>query len=224
MTISHDGSTLYLADAGNNRIRKIDIASKQVSTLAGNGNAGFTDGIGTAARFNYPYGIAFSPDDSTLYVGDYYMKALRKIDVATAQVTTMMGTTRFSVEPNHFGISPDGNDLYVALHTGNVEKVDIATEQITNFASGFNKPFSVTVSPDNKQLYAADKWNGRIQVVDMDTKQVTTLKNGLDHVTDLRFSLDASKLYVTQARTVKTVTTGAILLCHLILDCAVTQI
>ena len=63
-----DGTTLYVADEKNHRIRAIDLASpnKTVSTIAGDGTRGNTNGIGTAARFRNPYGIAVS--GSTLYV------------------------------------------------------------------------------------------------------------------------------------------------------------
>ncbi|HLK60462.1 MAG TPA: hypothetical protein VKU00_28125 [Chthonomonadaceae bacterium] len=52
--------TLYVADAGNNAIRRIDVPSTPnfvVSTVAGNGTAGTADGVGSVATFNQPYGI-----------------------------------------------------------------------------------------------------------------------------------------------------------------------
>ena len=60
------GNTLYVADYDNHRIRAIDLASGTVSDIAGDGTAGSTDGIGTAARFSTPLGI--SVRGSTLYV------------------------------------------------------------------------------------------------------------------------------------------------------------
>ena len=66
--ITLSGTTLYVADSNNHRIRAIDIASadKTVSTIAGDGTGESTNGIGTAARFNTPYGITVS--GNTLYV------------------------------------------------------------------------------------------------------------------------------------------------------------
>ena len=62
------GTTLYIVDSKNHCIRTVDLASpeKIVSTIAGDGTPGNTNGIGTAARFETPYSIAVS--GSTLYV------------------------------------------------------------------------------------------------------------------------------------------------------------
>ena len=62
------GTTLYVADYNNHRIRAVDLAdpNKTVSTIAGDGTAGNTNGIGTAARFSRPRSIAVR--GSTLYV------------------------------------------------------------------------------------------------------------------------------------------------------------
>ena len=66
--IAVSGTTLYAADFYNHRIRAIDLTSpeKIVSTIAGDGTAGNTDGIGSAASIGFPSGIVVSGD--TLYV------------------------------------------------------------------------------------------------------------------------------------------------------------
>ena len=60
------GDTLYVTDFGNNRIRAIDLTTNEVTTIAGDGTTGSTDGIGTNAPIGSPVGIAAS--GSTLYV------------------------------------------------------------------------------------------------------------------------------------------------------------
>lgn len=89
--ITTDNTNLYVADTGNNTIRKIVIATGVVTTLAGTtGTAGHTDGTGTAAGFSGPYGI--TTDGTNLYVADTGNSTIRKVVIATGEVSTLAGT------------------------------------------------------------------------------------------------------------------------------------
>ena len=72
------GGNVYVADAANNLIRKISKANGQVFTLAGKGQLGYADGIGTAASFNDPEGLAVDANGN-VYVGDKGNNVVRKI-------------------------------------------------------------------------------------------------------------------------------------------------
>ncbi len=71
--------TLYAADGVNNRIRKIS-QSGVVTTLAGSSTQGFADGMGSAAQFRQPHGVAVDSSTGTVYVADYYNHRIRKIN------------------------------------------------------------------------------------------------------------------------------------------------
>jgi len=121
LTVGSDG-TIYVADTGNNTIRKITTGGI-VTTLAGSaGQAGSVDGTGSAARFNAPAGIAV---DSTgnVYVTDSGNYTVRKVTPGGV-VTTFAGTVGHSAWTDGTGtaasftqvgglaIDPSGN-LYV---------------------------------------------------------------------------------------------------------------
>jgi hypothetical protein len=93
--VASDGSgNLFVVDSANSTIRKVVIATGAVTTLAGSaGNLGSTDGMGSAARFNLPRGVA-SDRAGNLFVADYYSYAIRKIVIATQEVTTVVGSPR----------------------------------------------------------------------------------------------------------------------------------
>jgi hypothetical protein len=76
--ITLEGTTLYVVDRANSTIRKIDISTGAVTTLAGlAGNVGSTDGTGVAARFKVPSGI--TSDGANLYVTDTQNNTIRKL-------------------------------------------------------------------------------------------------------------------------------------------------
>ena len=113
--------TLYVTDQSDNRIRKIVIATAAVSTLAGGGTFGSTDGTGTLASFGGPEGIV-ADDQGNLYVGDTWNNRIRKI-TPSGVVTTLaggwygyldgIGTAAKFTNPTGMGIDASGN-LYVA--------------------------------------------------------------------------------------------------------------
>ena len=93
-----DGAgTLYVADSSNHCIRAIVLATGAVTTLAGTGMPGIADGIGTSAAFDTPRGVV-SDGFGNLYVADTNNSMIRKIVLATAQVTTLAGVARSAMQ------------------------------------------------------------------------------------------------------------------------------
>jgi hypothetical protein len=85
--ITTDGANLYVADSGNNTIRKVVISTGVVTTLAGTARSpGSTDGTGSAARFSIPEGTTnqgITTDGTNLYVADTGNNTIRKISAIT---------------------------------------------------------------------------------------------------------------------------------------------
>ena len=82
---------LYIADTGNNRIRKVDTTGI-ITTIAGTGTAGANGdgGPATAAELNRPIDLAIA-DDNSIYFTDEYNNCVRKIDPAGV-ITTCAGS------------------------------------------------------------------------------------------------------------------------------------
>ena len=124
IALDHLGN-LYVADTGNHAIRRI-APGGAVTTLAGNGSPGYADGIGRAAQFNGPVGIAVD-DAGIVYVADTYNDRIRRI-AQDGTVTTLAGTGKPNLfdgpgtaaafdTPSALAVDHDGN-LYIA-DTGN---------------------------------------------------------------------------------------------------------
>ena len=103
------GNTLYVGDSEGNRIRKIDLTTDDVTTLAGSGIAGTLDGVGTSAKLDDPAGLwsdgtyVYSPDEDT--------HRIRKVEISTGTVTTLAGGVSFDFPQ---AISGDDTSLYVS--------------------------------------------------------------------------------------------------------------
>jgi hypothetical protein len=82
---------LFIADSGHNRILVAGLAG-QVTMMIGDGAPGLVDGPAADARFNHPQGMAFDAARETLFVADESNHAIRVVDLAGGQVTTVAGT------------------------------------------------------------------------------------------------------------------------------------
>jgi len=196
--ITTDGTNLYVADSDNYKIRQIVIATGEVTTLAGSGTPGSSDGIGALAEFTYPEGITFF--EGNLYVTDF--RVIRKIVIATGEVTTFAGsgiegsangfgvTAEFS---RPIGITNDGISLYVTdFKNEQIRKIVITNAEVSTFAGvggcaltigppddGWGtyvelcNPWGITT--DGTYLYVTEQRTNRIRKINIATQQVTTI-------------------------------------------------
>src|SRR5438270_613355 len=189
---------LYVADTGNQTIRKITSAGV-VTTLAGTaGIAGSTDGTGGAARFYMPYALTVA--GTTLYVADTFNSTIRKVTSAGV-VTTFAGAAGGFGNVNGTGSAARFNNPYgvAATSTGTIYVADARNmvirkitpaRAVTTFAGSattdgggigssdgtgrtarFNYPNGVAVT--GTTVYVADTFNSTIRKV-TSTGVVTT--------------------------------------------------
>jgi hypothetical protein len=76
LLMTRDGSQILVADSDNHRIRKINVATRSVTTIAGNGSAKDTDGSALTASVDFPYFMAFdegsAEPESRVYISAAY--------------------------------------------------------------------------------------------------------------------------------------------------------
>ncbi|MBC7456277.1 MAG: gluconolaconase [Massilia sp.] len=167
---------LFVADTGNNAIRKVT-PQGVVSTVAGGGGAGHRDGAAAQALFNGPIGVAVDAKGN-LFVADSYNDRIRKIGV-DGMVSTIAGglapgfqdgpaATALFDTPTGLALDLAGN-LYIAdAQNGAVRKLD-ANGQVSTLAQGetgveeplMRRPVALALTADG-YLYIGDMARGRI--------------------------------------------------------------
>src|ERR671937_3099579 len=92
MSLGPDGA-LYFCDLDNQRIRRLDLRTKLLTTIAGSGERGYRGDGGPAvdAALNMPHEIQFDARGG-LYIAERDNHVVRKIDRATGIISTVAGT------------------------------------------------------------------------------------------------------------------------------------
>jgi sugar lactone lactonase YvrE len=198
-----DSGNVYVSDFQNHRIRKISY-NGIVTTIAGNGIAGYADGASSVAQFNYPRGICRSKSGN-LFVGDSWNHRIRKIDI-NGNVSTYAG---------------GGTAMGVSSVGGLIDAKDTTAR--------FYTPAGVSIDK-NDNVFVADAYNHRIRRIDTARNVSTVAGSGatgvgnggyangptatalLNTPTELHVDSTGSKIYIgdTFNNRVRTVSGGTV--------------
>ena len=212
LAVSRDGGALYVADGGNCRLRKIDLATAKVTTVAGSGRALWDqadqhprDGIGTAADFFLPSGLALSHEGGLLFVADAFDEKIRQLDLSSGAVTTLagnsydgfadgVGTNAEFYLPVYLSVSSDDATLFVSdVYNSAVRALNLTSGVVRTAASRGSDatrtrciqtdvcvrivecPYGLAKAPDDSRLYFAEPINNRIVQMEVGSGVVTSI-------------------------------------------------
>ena len=191
-----DGSgSLYVADYGNDRVRRVDGATGVISTVAGNGDGRFSGDGGPAveAGLSRIEGVAVD-GTGNLYIADWYR--IRRVDAATGTIQTIAGVGERGYSGDGGpaaearvglveGLAVDGaGSVYIAAHN-RIRRMDAATGMIDTIAGGgqvdnflarlgkLSRPHGLAVQ-GNGHVFIADYGHNRIRQLSSFSGGITT--------------------------------------------------
>jgi len=147
---------IYIADSENHVIRKVDGATREITTVAGNGSYGYSGdgGSATLAQLYKPSGI-FVDALQNIYIADTENHVIRKVDGATGIITTVAGNGSGDYsgdgdqailaslkKPGTVWVDEIGNLLIADTENSRIRKVSVTTQDITTAAGNGSEGYS----------------------------------------------------------------------------------
>jgi len=186
---------LLIADRNNQRIRRVDVGTGDISTIAGTGTAGYAGdgGLATAARLSFP--VATAVDSAgNIYIADSGSNRIRRIDNGTGNISTVAGTggsgsggdgglatAATLYRPTGVAVDSGANLLILQSDNHSIRRVDAGSGVITTIVGSgvpgyggdggpaasalLNDPADIALDASDK-LYIADRNNSSVRLVD----------------------------------------------------------
>jgi len=194
---------VYIADTTNNRIRKVNMSTGIISTVAGNGTAGYSGdgGAATSAEINLPGGIAVD-SSGNIYIADNGNNRIRKVTASAGDISTIAGNgtsgytgdggaaTSAKIAMRGMAADSSGN-VYIADNTHNViREVSASTGQISTVAgngtAGYSGDGGLATSAELNgprdagtdsagNIYIPEFGNNRVREVTVSTGKISTV-------------------------------------------------
>ncbi|NDK56928.1 thioredoxin-like domain-containing protein [Pontibacter fetidus] len=206
------GNILYIADTKNNAIRKADLATKTVTTIAGTGELEYyfhEDKLGEPVNPNSPWDLLVFDDH--LYIASAGNHQILRMHLGTEQIMRFAGTGREALADGPLleasfnqpsGLTRHNQLLFVAdAEASAIRTINLETGQVRTIVGHGLFDFGdedgamedallqhcVGLTRIDSDIYIADTYNGKIKVLDTSRKRVRTLTECLHEPNDLTF-------------------------------------
>lgn len=203
VAVDLDGN-IFVADTGNNRVRRIDAQSDEIRTVAGNGQAGFSGDGGPAieAMLSNPSGVAVDAR-GRLYISDSNNQRIRAVDLANGTIMTVAGNgysgylgdtgraTRANLKrPTGLALDAEGHLFFSDTNNNRVRRLDTRAGIITRYAGSWSEQALGDLGPAHRarlndpaglvidaagNLYISDSFQHRVRRVDARSGLITTV-------------------------------------------------
>lgn len=214
------GDILYVADAKNNAIRKVDLQHKMVTTIAGTGELDYyfmDERAHEPVNPNSPWDLLIY--GQSMFIASAGNHQVLRMDLNTEKVYRFAGSGREALADGRWlesafnqpsGLAINGNVLYVAdaeasaIRTINIDTGMVLTPlgqglfdfgDVDGHVDDALLQHCVGVEIVDSDVYIADTYNGKIKILDLSRNRVRTLTSGLHEPNDLIFL--NGKLWVT---------------------------
>jgi hypothetical protein len=178
---------LYVTEEYDCGLKKIELSSGIVTTVAGGNGCTFAGGVGTEAKFHSPLGVGVDPEKNVIYVCDRYNRVIRKVDAVTREVTIFAGqqgqggyvdgdaaTAKFR-QPWEIALDLEQQVAYVTDRPdrgGLIRKVDLTTRAVTTLQgtrNKWNEPWGIALKPaaNANTALVSDQYHHVIKTVDL---------------------------------------------------------
>ena len=184
-----DGN-MYFVEMQNHIVRRVDLKTGIITTIAGTGQSGFSGDGGPAlqAKLSRPHSIQFGPKGN-LYICDIGNHRIRKVDLKTGRISTFAGTGERKPTPDGASLSGtplngpraidfEGHQMWLALREGNaVYRLDLKKGTIHHEAGTGKKGFTGNGGPAKAATLSGPKGiavgpRGNIYLADTESHSV----------------------------------------------------
>lgn len=214
ITSDREGN-IFIADSINNRVRRIDALTNQITTIAGSGISGFSGdgGPALAARLNNPIDVAVDLEGN-IFIADNGNLRVRRVDAKTNIISTYAGNGKFgcssafcgyfnetglavdgNIEPLALDVDPSGNLFIVdgGIRRNCIKKIDKTTQKLQGFMGVCERELESRCDPEDEDCFGIEDIafdsKGNLFAVNLANKSIDKITPTKERTVFQRFGL-----------------------------------